>query len=370
MDEAKITIVGAGIVGLAIASELSARYDDIILLEKHSTFGQETSSRNSEVIHSGIYYPYKSLKAELCVEGAEAIYDICDRNNIGCARLGKLIVASNKDEIKALEDLSERGKKNNVKGLTILDPGEIREKEPNVNAEAALFSPNSGIVDSHSLMKYFFNVAQNNGVLFAFNSELVKVEKKEDGFIVRILQGDYQYKSKVIVNCAGLHADSIAQIAGIDIYKSGYKLKFCKGSYFSYQKKSPVNMLIYPIPHEQLTGLGVHATLDLARRLRFGPDVEYIDSIDFRVDPDKKELFFKQANKILSGLEKEAFVPDMAGVRPKLNGPNEKVRDFIIKDETDDGLPGLINLIGIESPGLTAAPAIAKMVAGMIDEHL
>jgi len=370
MEEVKITIIGSGVIGLAVAAELSSRYDNIVVLERHDTFGQETSSRNSEVIHSGLYYPEGSLKARLCVEGAEHLYNICNKYSIPYKRLGKLIVTTDRSELKTLEELYKKGQKNQVKELVILDKNDINITEPNTAAIAALYSPNTGIIDSHSLMKYFYNRAQGNGVLFAFNSEVSRLNRKNDGFVIGLQQEGYQFKSKLVINCAGLSSDDIAKLAGIDVQKSSYKLKYCKGSYFSYAKPSPVKMLVYPVPHEELTGLGVHAALDLSGRLRFGPDTEYVENIDYKVDANKRERFYEAALKIIPGLERDAFVPDMAGIRPKLSGQNDKTRDFVIKDEAEKGLKGLINLIGIESPGLTASPAIAKMITDIVSRIL
>ena len=366
MEEFEITIIGAGVVGLAIAAELSAKYEKILVLEKHSTFGQETSSRNSEVIHSGIYYPQNSLKARLCVEGAELLYAICREYSIPHKKTGKLIAAIEQSELKILEELLEKGKANGVKDLLLLDEHNVKKIEPKINAAAAIYSPNTGIIDSHSLMKHFFNVAQERGVLVAFNSEVCMLNKEKDGFAVGIKQDDYKFKTKIVINSAGLSSDYIAGLSGINLQKNTYELKYCKGSYFSYAKPSPVRMLIYPVPHKELEGLGVHATVDLRERLRFGPDTEYIENIDYKVDAGKKDSFYKGAIKIIPGLDKDAFTPDMSGIRPKLQGPGEKTRDFVIKEETGNGLPGLINLIGIESPGLTASPAIAKMVTDIV----
>lgn len=370
MDKVNITIIGTGVVGLAIAAELSMKYDEIVVLEKHDKFGQETSSRNSEVIHSGIYYPTGSLKAKLCVEGAELLYEYCERHPIPHLRLGKLIVATTKDEEKYLEELYNTGIRNGAKSLTFLNKNEVAKVEPNVNAISALYSPNTGIIDSHSLMESLYKTATASGVLFSFVSEVNLIDKKENGYLLGIRNDDYKFISKLVINSAGLHSDYIAELAGVDIDSAGYRLKYCKGSYFSYAKKSPVKMLVYPVPHEDLTGLGVHATLDLGERLRFGPDAEYIDAIEYKVDADEKDFFYKGASKIINGLEKESFVPDMCGIRPKLSGKNEKTRDFVIKDEAEKGLDGLINLIGIESPGLTASLAIAKMVADMMSRIL
>ncbi|RJQ51839.1 MAG: NAD(P)/FAD-dependent oxidoreductase [Nitrospiraceae bacterium] len=367
MDEVKITIIGAGVAGLAIAAELSSKYDSIVALEKHNTFGQETSSRNSEVVHAGIYYQEGSLKARLCIEGAQRLYELCEINSIPHKRLGKLIVATDQSELPVIEELLKKGERNGARDLKLLSKNEIGKLEPHTNAVAALYSPDTGIIDSHSLMKHFHTVSESNGVLFAFNSEVEILEKEDDWFIVGVRQENYKLKSKVVINCAGLASDHIANMAGIDIEKNKYKLKYCKGSYFSYAEPSPVKMLVYPVPHDQLTGLGVHATLDMGGRLRFGPDTEYVDHIDYKVDINKKGMFYKGALKIIPGLHEDSFVPDMAGIRPKLQGPGEKTRDFIIAEESDKKLNGLINLIGIESPGLTAAPAIAKMVSGIVD---
>ncbi|MFH1287744.1 MAG: NAD(P)/FAD-dependent oxidoreductase [bacterium] len=370
MDEVRITIIGAGVAGLAIASELSKKYDDIIVLEKHDKFGQETSSRNSEVIHSGIYYPQGSLKAKLCLEGAECLYEICRKHSIPHKKLGKLIIATDESELKILDGLLKKGEKNNVKDLRLLKKEDIKKIEPNTNAIAAVYSPNTGIIDSHSLMKYFFNEAESKGVSFAFNSEVNFLSKEKDGFLIGIKQENYRFKSKMIINCAGLFSDYIAGLAGLDINEKKYKLKLCKGSYFSYSKPSPVKTLIYPVPHDELVGLGLHATLDMGGKLRFGPDTEYIDHIDYDVDVNKKDIFHEGAIKIIPGLEREFFTADMAGVRPKLSGPDEKVKDFVITDEAEEELPGLINLIGIESPGLTASPAIAKYVGNIVSSVL
>jgi L-2-hydroxyglutarate oxidase LhgO len=368
MDEIGITIIGAGVIGLAVAAELSVRYDNIVVLERHGTFGQETSSRNSEVIHSGIYYPEGSLKARLCVDGAGYLYEICERYSIPHKKLGKLIVATDESELKTLEELYQKGQRNNVKGLLILNKDNVNKMEPNVKAAAALYSPYTGIVDSHSLMKYFYNMAEDNGVLFAFNSEVNRLDKANNGFVVGIQHDGYQFRTKVVINCAGLLSDYIAKLAGIDIQKNGYELKYCKGSYFSYAKKAPLKMLIYPVPHKDLTGLGVHATLDLGGRLRFGPDTEYIDVIDYKVDVNKRDIFYEGASKIINGLEKDAFIPDMAGIRPKIKG--DGIKDFVIKHEDDKGLEGFINLVGIESPGLTASFAIARHVKNTVDNIL
>ena len=368
MEEVNITIIGAGVVGLAIAAELSKKYDEIVVLEKHDKFGKETSSRNSEVIHSGIYYPQGSLKAKLCVEGAVLLYAYCEEHSIPHSRLGKLIVATDENEKRHLVELYNTGIQNGTQSLAFFNRNEITSAEPNVNAIAALFSPNTGIVDSHALMKSFYNTATASGVLFSFDSEVNFIKKNKNGYLIGIKNDDYKFVSKVVINSAGLYSDHIAELAGIDIDSVGYRLRYCKGSYFSYAKKSPIKMLVYPVPHKDLAGLGTHATLDLGGRLRFGPDAEFIDTLNYKVDINKRDIFYEGASKIINGLEKQAFIPDMAGIRPKIKG--DGVKDFVIKHEDDKGLKGLINLIGIESPGLTASLAIAKEAKDIVDSVL
>ncbi len=364
MDEVKITIIGAGVVGLAIAAELSQKYDDIVVLEKHEKFGQETSSRHSEVIHSGIYYPPNSLKAELCVKGAKLLYEYCEKHSIPHSRLGKLIVASNESEVTDLQEIYNTGIQNGVKELTLIKKDEINKMEPNVNAVAALYSLNTGIIDSHSLMSHLHGVANSSGVMFSFNTEVDSIQKQKNGYVIGIKNDSYKFVSSIIINSAGLSADYIAAMAGIDIDKAGYRLSHCKGSYFSYSRKSPVKMLVYPVPHKDLSGLGIHATLDLSGRLRFGPDTEYVDAIDYKVDAGKRDIFYESAKKYIKGLDKESLNPDMAGIRPKIKG--EGIKDFVIKHEIDRGMEGFINLTGIESPGLTASLSIAKYVKNII----
>ncbi len=366
MDEIRITIIGAGVVGLAIAARLSAHYDNILVLEQHCRFGMETSSRNSEVIHSGIYYKPGSLKASLCLQGSEMLYEICREFSVPYKKIGKLIVARTQNELKHLKELFENGLKNGVTGLDFIDKKNIQALEPDVNAVSAIYSPNTGIIDSHRLMQLFIGQAESNQAVFVYNSKVVLLEKQAEGFIIGIEPGGYKFKSKIVINSTGLFADKTASLAGIDIAKNNYRLFYCKGSYFSYARSSPISMLVYPVPQKGLTGLGVHSTLDLGKRLRFGPDTEYVDNLDYKVDKQKADLFYNSAAKIIKGLKKETFTPDMAGIRPKLSGPGEKARDFIINEESSRGLSGLINLIGIESPGLTSSPAIALKVERMV----
>jgi len=250
---------------------------------------------------------------------------------------------------------------------------QVEKLEANVTADAGIFSPNTGIFDTHSFMKYFAAKAANGGAQFSYNSEVIGIKKSSDGYEVSILDSDKQnfsFSSQVVINSAGLFSDKIAEMAGIDIKKQGYELKYCKGQYFrtSGKSKNLVNKLVYPVPRPQGHSLGIHAVLDLSGNLRFGPDEHYMKekNIDYNVDESAKKSFFDSVSKYLPMVKLDDFYPDTAGIRPKLESEDEGFRDFIIKEETDSGFEGFINLIGIESPGLTASPAIAKMVKGML----
>ncbi len=370
MEEMEISVIGAGVVGLAIAERLSRKFRSVIVLERNGAFGRETSSRNSEVIHCGIYYPKNSLKARLCVTGAPRLYELCARFDIGHKRVGKLIVATEDNEREGLRALYAHGLGNEVEGLRLIDGQEARSLEPTVCARAAIHSANTGIVNSHELMKLLHGTAQNAGAMFAFGQKVNLIDRRPDGYVIGVEGDDFKFKSRVVVNAAGLWADTVAGLAGIDIERFRYRLKYCKGSYFSYSRRSPISRLVYPLPEESLRGLGVHATVDLAGRLKFGPDTEYVEGLEYSVDKGKRKRFFESAAKIIAGLDAESFAPDMAGVRPKLSGPGESERDFVIEEESAKGLPGFINLVGIESPGLTASLAIAELVAGMAEDVL
>lgn len=366
-----IAIIGAGVVGLAVAARLADRGDDVLLLEKNDDFGQETSSRHSGVIHCGIYYPPGSLKARLCLAGNTALYDLCARYGIGHKRLGKLIVATAENELGQLEALLERGRDNGVAGLRLLSPPEMKRLEPNVTGVAAILAPSTGIIDAPALMKCFLGLARRGGVSVAYRSRVNRLERVSGGYQVTVAggEGDFSFTSRLVINCAGLHADKVAALSGIDIDAAGYRLHYCKGEYFSIGggQRRPVERLIYPLPPPDLSGASIHITLDLEGRLRLGPGIRYVDRIDYAVDARHKRLFYDSARRLLPWLEYEDIEPEMAGIRPKLQGSGEDFRDFVIAEESDRGLPGLINLIGIESPGLTACPAIAEYVAGLVD---
>ena len=371
---AVITVIGAGVVGLAVAAQVSGKGKDVYILEKNETFGKETSSRNSEIIHAGIYYPEGSLKAETCVDGNAMLYEICRRYGIGHRKTGKLIVATEDEDVGKLEELLERGSRNGARGLKVLSRGEINKLEPNIEAVAAIFSPSSGTMDSHTLMRYFLSKAQGAGAKIAYKSNVIGIEKLSDGYEVTVENGSgsFPFKTEILINCAGLYSDRIAQLGGIDINKAGYQLFYCKGEYFSVgnRKNRLIKRLIYPVPQPSGGGLGIHATLDLEGRMRLGPDARYVNEIDYRVDESQRGLFYSSVKAFLPFIESDDLEPEMAGIRPKLQGPGDDFRDFVIKHEQDRGLPGFINLIGIESPGLTSAPAIARYVESMVKELL
>jgi len=370
--EVDVVVIGAGIVGLAIAAEIAQQREGIFVFEKNRTFGLETSSRNSEVIHAGIYYPEDSLKARFCVEGKSLLYDLCARHDIGCKRLGKIVLAVNEDEVAQLEKIHGQGRKNGVEDLTLLSGTELRKLEPNIEGKAGLFSPSTGIIDSLSLQRFFYSQAMEKGGHFIFNTQVVGIEKAGTKYEVQIKDRDgvSAFITSVIINSAGLNSDKIAQFAGMDTAKAGYKLHYCKGEYFSLNSKvgCPVGRLIYPIPEQ--AGHGIHLTLALDGRIRLGPSAHYVEAIDYRVDDNNKEVFYQSVKKFLPLVELGDLEPEFAGIRPKLQAPGEDFRDFVIAHEEKAGFPGLINLIGIESPGLTASPAIARYVGRMVQEFL
>lgn len=374
MYGADITIVGAGVVGLAIAAQVASEDREVYVLEKNEKFGLEISSRQSGVIHSGIYYPEGSLKAKMCVAGNRILYELCERYSIGHRRLGKLMVATGDQETRELQTLVERGRRNGLDGLKILSKQEMKELEPKVEGVAAILSPSTGIIDSYALMKYYIAKAKDGGGQIVYQTKVVGIEKIADGYKVTIQDstGESSFTTKILINCAGLHSDKVAELAGIDIAKAGYKLYYCKGEYFSVSsgKSTLVKRLIYPVPSTQLSGLGIHVNLDMDGRMRLGPSAYYVDRIDYAVDSQHRQLFYESVRRFLPFIEYDDLEPETAGIRPKLQEPGGDVKDFVIRDESDKGLPRFINLIGIESPGLTASPAIANYVWGLIKRYL
>ncbi len=364
------TIIGAGVVGLAVAAELAARGVSVIVLERHERFGQETSSHNSEVLHAGLYYPTGSLKARLCLEGNGILRQLAREGALPLKLIGKLVVG-NQNETGSLEALLARATDNGVEGIRLLSRQEIRRMEPHLSSTVALFSAHTGILDSHALMRLFLTRALDHGADIAFQTEVIGVEPITGGFRLHTRGGDgslFSLDSERVVNAAGLGSDQIAAMAGIDVDAAGYRLHPCKGDYFSTSPRCwrLVNHLIYPAPKPKSAGLGIHVTLDLTGRMRLGPDAVYVSHTQIpnaRVDPCRKEAFASAVQQYLPAISVDDLEPEFCGIRPKLQGPGEPFRDFVVTDETSRGLPGWVNLIGIESPGLTAAPAIAREVA-------
>ena len=372
MFDSKITIIGAGAVGLAIAAKLSETYDSIFVIERNKLFGQETSSRNSEVIHAGIYYPQNSLKAKLCVEGKKLLYDFCQEHEVPHKKCGKLIVATTDDEIPILDEIKQKAFNNGVDDLRFLDQAEIAEFEPNIFALKALFSPSTGIIESHSYMKQLETLAVNNGVEMVYGNEVVNLRKLDTGYQIELKEPDgstYAFTSQMVINSAGLGSDLIAKMIGID--GEDLRIQFCKGQYFSINppKNRLLNRLVYPVPDPNMVALGIHVTVDLGGGAKLGPDAVYLDEnvYDYKVDHDKKEVFYHSVKRYLPFIELDDLSPEMAGLRPKTQKRGEPFKDFYIQEEGKNGYPGFINLIGIESPGLTASLSIANEVFKLID---
>jgi L-2-hydroxyglutarate oxidase LhgO len=373
MDRVDAVIVGAGVVGLAIGAEIARSDREIYILEKETSYGQATSSRNSEVIHAGIYYPKGSLKAELCVEANPMIYEICREHRIPHKRLGKIIVANGEAEVKQLEEILKNAGECGARDLELIDADDVHKLEPNVKADAAILSPTTGIIDAHGLMDHYHNEARRKSGAdpLALDTEVTGLRKTGDGYEVEMVSGGEQFsvEARVVINSAGLHADSVAAMAGIDVDQAGYRIHWCKGDYFSLTGKPPASMLVYPPPPKDAASLGIHTVPDLTGRLKFGPNAYYVDEIGYGVESSSDE-FWRDIVNYLPTIRKEDLHPDMSGIRAKLQGPGDPVRDFVITHEEDRGYPGLINLVGIESPGLTSAPTIAEMVGKWVDELL
>lgn len=373
MGKIEIAIAGGGVVGLAIALELSKKYQDVFVLEKESSFGQGISSRNSEVIHAGIYHPKGSLKTKTCVEGRNLLYEFCEKNGIGCRKIGKLIVATEEKEIEDLNNLFRRGLENGAGDLKLLSKSEIKKLEPQVKALAAIYSPSTGIVDSHGLMKKLAAQFKSNNGDIACNTEVAGIEKIEGSFKITVKdeKGEsFDFFSRIFINAAGLDSEKVASLIGLS--KNEYRLKYSKGDYLRVHssKARLINRLVYPVPKKTGAGLGIHATLDLAGGLRLGPDDEYVKKISYEVDASKIKIFHEDIRSFLPFIRLEDLSQDTAGIRPKLQGPGEPFRDFIIKNEINDGFPGFINLIGIESPGLTGSLSIARIVKKLVEETI
>jgi L-2-hydroxyglutarate oxidase LhgO len=369
METANIAIIGAGVVGLAVAARISEKNEGVYVFEKNARFGQETSSHNSAVIHSGIHYPKNTLKAKLCVKGNSMLYEICEKYRIPYKRLGKLTVAIEEEEINELEKLMKAGDENGVEGMKFLEKEEVKKHEPNVEVEKALLTPSTGILEPDELMHHFHAQAHKNNAVLATETEVTTIRKLKDGYeIDGVSVGEkFNVTVKTVVNCAGLYSDKVAAMVGLDVDKLGYRLYPCKGDYFRVVGKPPVKMLVYPVPKGP--GLGIHLTPDLGGSVRLGPNAYYVNSINYEVESNEKE-FREDVERFLPTIRQHQIQVDSSGIRPKLQGPKDGFKDFVIRHEADKGLFGFINLVGIESPGLTAAPAIGEFVSDIYEEEI
>jgi L-2-hydroxyglutarate oxidase LhgO len=361
MDTVDTVVIGAGVVGLAIARALALRGREVLILEAAEDFGTETSSRNSEVIHAGIYYPHGSLKARLCVEGRSLLYDFCDAYDVPYRRCGKLIVATSEAQLGELNALKQAALANGVR-LEFFTRTQALALEPQLSCEGALHSPLTGIIDSHSYMLALLGQAESRGAVLVTGSRVTCLQLEPDGILVGINDETPSLKANTLINSAGLQAPHVARLM-----KGGFPPAhiptpyFAKGNYFTLSGRSPFERLVYPVPEPG--GLGVHLTLDLAGRARFGPDVQWVERCEYSVDPRRAERFYAAIRTYWPELTDGALQPGYAGIRPKISGPNEAASDFRVDGPEAHGVPGVVNLFGIESPGLTASLALAELVA-------
>jgi L-2-hydroxyglutarate oxidase LhgO len=371
MEKADITIIGAGVIGLAVSYLLSRYGKETVVVERNASFGQETSSRNSEVIHAGLYYPKNSLKSRTCLRGKELLYDLCATHDIPCKKTGKLVVAFDAEGVSKLNDIYQNAKACGVDTLRFLEKPEVKSMEPDIEATSAFFSPDTGIVDTHRLMKFFFDNAKQSGAEFAFSVEVTGIRKKDASYEIAVREpqgGTFTFETGALVNCAGLRADTVAALAGIDPDANRYRINYCKGQYFRIRDpgKFRITHPVYPPPTDG--DLGIHITPDMTGGLRLGPDARYVQTVEYTIDEEEGRRAFRQSvARFLPRLTEDDLIPDTAGVRPKLQGEHDGFRDFVITDETDKGFPDFINCIGIDSPGLTSCLAIAERVVSCLN---
>jgi L-2-hydroxyglutarate oxidase LhgO len=367
-EQVEAVVIGAGAVGLATARALALAGRETLILEAAGSFGSGISSRNSEVIHAGLYYSTGSLKARLCLAGRDRLYDYCASRGVAHRRLGKLIVASDPSQVPALENIRALAQANGVGDLSWLDAAGVRALEPALKAHAALLSPSTGIVDSHGLMLSYLGEAQSHGAALALQSPVIGGELAEDGFLLHVGgPSAMQLRCRYLVNSAGLGAQGVAAaLSGFDPALVP-PLILAKGNYFVLSGPCPFGRLIYPVPEGG--GLGVHLTLDLAGRARFGPDVEWIEQADYGVDAERAGSFYGAIRRYWPGLKDGALMPGYAGIRPKIYGPKDPALDFLVQGPAQHGVPRLINLFGIESPGLTSSLALANLVLAELDRQ-
>lgn len=360
-----VVIAGAGVVGLAIAQKLARQGRAVLVLEANARFGEETSARNSEVIHAGLYYPQNSMKADFCVKGRRALYGWCDDHGVAYRRCGKWVVAMDDGEADALAALFARGRANGVEGLAMAGATDLAELSTHIPLKAAFHSAETGIIDSHGLMLSFLGELEDHGGTLALKSRVVDIDVTKEGYRLAIVNDGmpYQLTCTSFINAAGLYAPDLCQKMTFLPPAFRPEAYYCRGQYFTYQGKTPFDRLIYPMPNT--AGLGVHLTLDLAGQARFGPDVTWIDDVDYSFDAGRKDAFLSAIRRYWPTVDPDRLQPGYAGIRPKLVGPGEAAADFRIDGPADHGMRGLVNLLGIESPGLTASLAIADHVSNL-----
>ena len=356
-------VIGAGVVGLAVARRLALAGRDVIILEAEDSIGTQTSSRNSEVIHAGIYYPANSLKAATCVAGKHRLYRYCDLHGVPHSRLGKLIVATNESQIPTLQELKLKAAANGVPDLEFKSQSEVADLEPAIHSVGALLSPSTGIIDSHSLMLAYQGDAEDLGAMIAFNSPVRRgrVSNKQIELTIEQSGAEFTFVAKFVVNAAGLGAQHFAHTLDGLSPKTIPERYLARGCYFTISGTSPFNRLIYPVPEPG--GLGVHVTLDMGGSIRFGPDVEWIEDVDYEINPKRAASFYSAIRKYYPELKDGSLQPGYAGVRPKITEKGSAAGDFLIQGPAEHETEGLVNMYGIESPGLTASLSLADIVA-------
>lgn len=372
MDRVDVVVVGAGVVGLAVARALALSGLEVVIVEKEAAIGTGVSSRNSEVIHAGIYYPPGSLRARLCVRGKHLLYDYCAERAIAHRRCGKLVVATRPDDQGKLETIRQRAVSSDVTDLQWLTREQVHALEPELECAVALLSPSSGIVDSHGLMTALLGDAQNAGALLAVTSGITAATRTADGWVFRTGGPEpFEMAATWVVNAAGLDAQAVA--AAMEGFPASAipPRHLARGHYFSLAGRAPFSRLVYPTPVDG--GLGVHLTLDLGGQARFGPDVQWMpqsgdagNAMDYAVDPARAQAFYAEIRRYWPRLGDGALVPAYTGIRPKLSGPGEPAADFRIDGPAAHGCPGVVHLFGIESPGLTSSMAIAEVVRDIV----
>ena len=364
MEQVDTVVIGAGVVGLAVARALALAGQEVLVLEATEAIGTQTSARNSEVIHAGLYYPQGSWKARLCVQGRGMLYAYCAERGVAHRRCGKLVVATSDDQLAALRGVQDKARANGVDDLVWLTADEARALEPSLSCVAALHSPSTGIVDSHGLMLALQGDLEHAGGLVALHSPLERAEVTGDGIVLHAA-GDTVMRARRVVNAAGVRAQTLARsFEGLDPRHVPGEF-YAKGNYFTLAGRSPFARLIYPVP--EAAGLGVHLTVDLGGQAKFGPDVQWVaDADDLQVNPARGNAFYAEVRKYWPALPDGALQVGYAGIRPKISGPGEAARDFLIQDAGTHGVAGLVNLFGIESPGLTSSLAIGERVAGLL----